>query len=233
MLKQLGYTADVAGNGEAALAALDRVVYDVVLMDIHLPGMDGLEATRRMRSRWPRGTGPRVVATTAAVLPSDRQRALVAGVDGFLEKPMTLDRLKAALGEEGQPLATPTSLDSSPDETRALQALAENTGGWGEAVDLVHVFLRESDRLFGDMRRALDAGDTAGVGNAAHTLKSSSSLFGGARLAQTCREIERRSRKGQGGDLTPLVAQAEAEFGRLRGVLERLAQQPVAAGDKP
>ena len=95
MLSRLGYQADVAANGKKALELMGRKRYDVVLMDILMPEMDGLEAARRIRKLWP--AGPRIIAMTASVLTGDRDQCFAAGMDGFISKPAKLEELKAAL----------------------------------------------------------------------------------------------------------------------------------------
>ena len=95
LLAKLGLEADVAGNGVEALRAFERRRYDVVLMDVHMPEMDGLEATRLLRERW--GNGPRILAITASGFESDRVACLEAGMNGFVRKPIVLSELHAEL----------------------------------------------------------------------------------------------------------------------------------------
>jgi signal transduction histidine kinase/CheY-like chemotaxis protein len=97
LLERIGYRADVAANGLEALHALERQAYDVVLMDVQMPEMDGLEATRAIRERWPAGTAPRIVAMTANAMRDDREECLAAGMDDFISKPVVLAQLAGAL----------------------------------------------------------------------------------------------------------------------------------------
>ena len=97
MLARLGYRADLATNGEEALAAVQRCVYDVVLMDVAMPEMDGLEATRRLRSLPGVKGRPWVVALTANAMQGDRELCLAAGMDDYIRKPIKLAELAAAL----------------------------------------------------------------------------------------------------------------------------------------
>ena len=96
MLNKLGCRADVASNGIEVLRALERQSYDVVIMDVLMPEMDGLEATREIRRRWPE-SGPKIIAMTASVLKCDRETCLAAGMDGYISKPAKLVELKSAL----------------------------------------------------------------------------------------------------------------------------------------
>jgi signal transduction histidine kinase/PAS domain-containing protein len=104
MLEKLGYRADVAGNGLEVLQALRRQPYDVVLMDVLMPEMDGLTATRLIAEQWAPKTRPRIVAMTAGAMKEDRQNCLDAGMDDFISKPLLPEELRGAL-EQCQPLA--------------------------------------------------------------------------------------------------------------------------------
>ena len=101
MLRKIGYQADLASNGFDVLAALDRQAYDVVLMDIQMPDMDGFEATRRILARFPKMKRPRIIALTAHALNGDRERCLKAGMDGYLSKPVKIEDLQSALRPTG------------------------------------------------------------------------------------------------------------------------------------
>jgi CheY-like chemotaxis protein len=96
MLSKLGCRADIASNGIEVLRALERQSYDIVIMDVLMPEMDGLEATREIRLRWPEN-GPKIIAMTASVLKGDRETCLAAGMDDYISKPTKLAELKSAL----------------------------------------------------------------------------------------------------------------------------------------
>jgi CheY-like chemotaxis protein len=104
LLEKLGYTADVAANGLEAIEALERQRYEVVLMDVQMPELDGLEATRRIRERWPAASRPRIIAMTANAMPEDREACLNAGMDDYIAKPIRPEELLAALARS-RPLA--------------------------------------------------------------------------------------------------------------------------------
>ncbi|WP_461456515.1 ATP-binding protein [Methanothrix sp.] len=101
MLRKIGYQADLASNGFDVLAALDRQAYDVILMDIQMPDMDGFEATRRILARFPKKKRPRIIALTAHALNGDRERCLEAGMDSYLSKPVKIEDLQSALRPTG------------------------------------------------------------------------------------------------------------------------------------
>jgi len=103
LLAQMGYTADVAGNGLEAIAALDRTPYDVILMDVQMPELDGLEATRRIRAARAAGDGPWIVAMTANALAGDRELCIAAGMNDYVSKPIRPAVLAAALAVAPSP----------------------------------------------------------------------------------------------------------------------------------
>ena len=104
LLDQLGYRADVASNGLEALEALERQPYDVVLMDVQMPELDGLDASRRICERWPAEVRPRIIAMTANAMLEDREACFAAGMDDYVAKPIRPDELAEALSR-ARPLA--------------------------------------------------------------------------------------------------------------------------------
>jgi GAF domain-containing protein/CheY-like chemotaxis protein len=111
LLERMGYRADVAENGLAAISAVEGSTYDVILMDVQMPELDGLEATRRIRRRWPGGT-PRIVAMTANAMDGDREACLAAGMDDYISKPIVPEALQATL------MAAPSG-DAAPEPAPA------------------------------------------------------------------------------------------------------------------
>ena len=97
VLQKLGYEIDVAGNGKEAILALEKNSYDIILMDMHMPEMDGIEATTHIRNNLPPEKQPRIIALTAAVLPADKQKCQAAGMDDFIAKPLQVSDLKRVL----------------------------------------------------------------------------------------------------------------------------------------
>ena len=97
LLQQMGYRADLASNGIEAIECVARQTYDVVLMDVQMPEMDGLEAARAITARWKAGERPRIVAMTANAMQGDREMCIAAGMDDYLTKPIRIDELVAAL----------------------------------------------------------------------------------------------------------------------------------------
>jgi signal transduction histidine kinase/ligand-binding sensor domain-containing protein/CheY-like chemotaxis protein/HPt (histidine-containing phosphotransfer) domain-containing protein len=102
LLEKMGYRVGVASNGLEVLEALERQRYDVVLMDLQMPEMDGLEATRRILTRWPQDHRPRIIGVTANVIADDRSAAITAGMDDYINKPIRVEELQAVLARSAQ-----------------------------------------------------------------------------------------------------------------------------------
>jgi PAS domain S-box-containing protein len=217
LLAKLGYQADVAQNGLEALDALERKTYDVVLMDVQMPELDGLEATRRIRDRFRSTDGPTIIAMTANAMEGDRDACLAAGMDDYLAKPIRVDELSAALAR-CRPVRARETLDQS-----ALDALASSLGGGGEgrsAVgELVDTFLDDAPTLMATLHGAVERGDAEAARRAAHSLKSNGATFGAEPFAELCRELEARTREGELDAAPGLLARAEEEWERVREAL--------------
>jgi CheY-like chemotaxis protein len=108
LLSQMGYRADVASNGIEAIESVGRQTYDVVLMDVQMPEMDGLEASRRITAKYPAGERPRIVAMTANAMQGDREACLAAGMDDYVTKPIRVEALVEALLRVAPRAAAPT-----------------------------------------------------------------------------------------------------------------------------
>jgi PAS domain S-box-containing protein len=208
LLGKLGYEADVAGNGAQAVEAVEGESYDVVLMDVEMPELDGLEATRRIRRRRPHGP-PRIIAMTANALQEDREACFAAGMDDYLAKPLRVAQLAEALTtaepvEEAPPLAS-----------GALEALREQFGDEAFLQDLLDTFLQEAPRLVADLR----SGSAEEARRAAHTLKTNARTLGAAELGRVCEELEELAKQDRLEGASARVAHADAEYARVESAL--------------
>jgi PAS domain S-box-containing protein len=209
LLGKLGYEADVAGNGAQAVEAVEGESYDVVLMDVEMPELDGLEATRRIRQRRPHGP-PRIIAMTANALQEDREACFAAGMDDYLAKPLRVAQLAQALTraepvEEAPPLAG-----------GALETLREQFGDEAFVQDLLDTFLQEAPRLVADLR----SGSAEEARRAAHTLKTNARTLGAAELGRVCEELEELAKQDRLEGASARVARADAEYARVESALK-------------
>jgi CheY-like chemotaxis protein len=228
LLERLGYRADVAGDGLEALEAIERHPYDVVLMDVQMPELDGLDASRRICERWPPGVRPHIIAMTANVRPEDREACLSAGMNDYLAKPIRPDELAQALGHV-RPLRE-TAEASSEDAgvtlaEAALEQLREH-GGDDFLEDLIDTFLADAPRLLSTLRRAVEQDEPDEARWAAHTLKSNGATFGAEDFSELCRELEARAKDGRLKGADELVDRIERGYARMQEALMALRAPP-------
>ena len=222
LLAQLGVTPTVVENGALALEAVREGDFDLVFMDIQMPVMDGLEATRRIRAEVEHG--PRIVALTANALADDAARCRQAGMDGFLPKPVRLDDLRAKIEGRDRPLgAAPppappsTDVPSAPAVAAHLQALCD--GDRALATEILTAYLGTEPTLVA----GLSGADPAG---AAHKLRAASGTLGADGVAHALLEFEQATHEGPPDPAQ--LADVLSSLGRLRQSAEA-AQGLLAA----
>jgi CheY-like chemotaxis protein len=226
LLQRLGQRPDVVSDGAEAVRAVRDRDYDLVLMDVQMPVLDGLEATRQIRATVPAARQPRIVAMTANALTEDRDACLLAGMDEHLGKPVRPEELRRLLHKTADltPGATPAPPTPEPDTTpgagtaaavdpTVLGELTERLGDRGAAirVSLVDAWLRESEKRLGDLRAGVQAGDGDLVASTAHALRSGSASLGALRLAAALERVELDLRAGLPVDLAAELPGLEHE----------------------
>ena len=235
MLATLGFEAETATNGEAALDCLRRQRPDLVFMDCQMPVLDGYEATRRWRALEADAFAPRlpIVAMTANAMAGDRERCLDAGMDDYLPKPVSREQLEACLSRwlprEGAPAVDaqtrtePTAEIATPAQQAGalpildiavLDELQEVAGA--ETAGIIRLFLEDAPLLIQRLEVASANRDTAQLREASHTLKSSSANVGAIALANASRRIELAARAGPIERPAVMVALVIAEYARAR-----------------
>jgi GAF domain-containing protein/CheY-like chemotaxis protein/HPt (histidine-containing phosphotransfer) domain-containing protein len=229
LLERLGYRADVATNGLEAIEALERQPYDVVLMDVQMPELDGLDATRRIHEQWPAGTRPHIIAMTANALPEDREACFAAGMNDYVAKPIRAEELAAALkrvrpladGDGASPAPAFVSLDD------AALANLRDLGGDEFLGEVIDAFLADAPELIATLRRSLGDGSGEELRRAAHTLKSNGATLGAGEFAELCRTLEQRAKAGELDGASELVDRIEQEYRPLEEALTALRSEPV------
>jgi two-component system, sensor histidine kinase and response regulator len=216
LLKKRGYEVAVAENGQLALESWRAQQFDFILMDIMMPEMDGLEATRRIRvEEQSRGGGHiPIVAMTANAMTGDRERCMDAGMDGYVSKPVKPDVLHQEIervmsGRVGSVAAAPSGGGESElgvlpvfDRADALSRIADDD----ELLTiLIDMFLDDAPRHLGDVDAALADSDWPKLGHAAHTLKGVLATFSARRGERLARELEEAAKAGRGSACADLV----------------------------
>jgi CheY-like chemotaxis protein len=232
LLEKLGYHADCAVNGVEVLDAVQRQTYDVVLMDVQMPEMDGLEAANAICRLWPdKDQRPRMVAMTANAMQGDRERCIEAGMDDYISKPVKFEELVKALEKCGKAVeAAPEVIivDSSRNGAQLIldaQVLDKFRELMGEDADdffieLIELYLSESPKLVEELRAAVRDHNPERLMHAAHSLKSSSANVGAISLSARLKELEQigRSRIIDGAE--EKLSLFEDEFVQVRTALE-------------
>jgi CheY-like chemotaxis protein len=234
LLGRLGYEADVVSTGVEVLEALDRQSYDLVLMDVQMPEMDGIEATRRIRARG--GTGPRIVAMTANAMSGDREVCMQAGMDDYLPKPVELEELARVLGAmaaNAAPRAARTdagaaNAPASPvlDRRRLAQLnRLQDDENPTLVADIIDMFVNDAPQHLGKLHEAIDAGDAAALKAVAHRFLSSIENLGAVAMRERCMAIEQLGREGRVDGAAPLLAALEEDFRHAQAALREAADE--------
>lgn len=192
-LQALGHRVEEAADGPATLVTAAAQRFDAVLLDVNLPGMDGVTIARTLAAQPDR---PRLIGCSAEAFAHTREAALAAGMDAFLEKPVSLAALGSALRLAAVP-ATPTATANLFDRLRAPELIAQTRAA----------LARDLPATVTSLRAAHDAGDTAALRRHAHFLLSTALLAGDATLVQLCRRLEREADAGVNGTTSTILSE--------------------------
>jgi PAS domain S-box-containing protein len=234
LLSKWGHTVTVAGNGREAVAAWMTQPFDVILMDVQMPEMDGMQATaaiREQEQRAGRGTHIPIIAMTAHAMKGDREECLAAGMDGYVPKPIRVKELMAALAKMCGTHATPATGATAPETSTSRVNWAAALDALGGDSDLLKIVvdavLTECPTLITQLERAMAAKDARVVHRSAHTIKGSLRTLEAAQTAMMAEQIENAGRSGDLAGVAPLVPELKRE---LAAVLEELRQYAAQSG---
>ena len=252
LLERMGYTADVVSNGVAVLEALEREPYDVILMDMQMPEMDGMQATQRIRETLPPERQPWIVAMTAHVIEGYREWCLESGMDDYVAKPVQVEDLVSALREARLQSRLHGNTDGNETGDSAENSMGTvDTNGTGAAgvetlatsLDyavfqqfvamiggddtmvlqaIIETFYQDTHDNLQAMQAAIEAGAPQQLHLAAHAMKASSAQVGALALSRLCWQLEEQSRENRLEGAAALVEQANAEYARVRTALEEI-----------
>ncbi len=224
ILSQMGYRPDVVQDGVEVLQALDRAKYDVILMDVQMPNMDGLEATRQIRKLHTGAKRPWIIAMTANAMDTDRNNCFTAGMDGYLSKPVRIEALEAELTRSSENIGQ--IVDFS-----VLARFGEMTGSGAEAVrELIDIFSEETPQALQQIRHDISGRRPQGISIQAMQLGRACSNFGAERLQLLCSSLQAAGKAGDFSLATEFVDRMEKEFEIVKTTLLEYAKshQPEA-----
>ena len=213
-LEKQGHTVVVVGDGQAALTALAQAPFDLVLMDIQMPILDGLAATAAIRAQeQTQGTHLPIIAMTAHAMHGDRERCLAAGMDGYVTKPLKTADLAAAIAQL-RPVSSPETRVVTPpvDISATLQSVG---GDQHLLVDLFEVFQQDYPKQLAELRDAIGAGDAERMAQVAHSLKGAVGYFGSQTVHALAYRLETMGRQVELEGAPSVLQQLERELERL------------------
>jgi CheY-like chemotaxis protein len=226
LLEQEGHAVVVAGNGKEALAAVEEQPFDLVLMDVQMPVMDGFEATAHLRARQ-KANGPRVpiIALTAHAMKGDRERCLAAGMDGYLAKPIRAPELLRTIEQFGHALepakAEPANVPAGHPGAELVfdedEALAGVGGSRQLLAELAALFLQDCASAMSAIAEAIARGDGRGLQCAAHRLRGAASNFAAPAACAAAGRLESAGRTGN-------MSEAAEAYGTLQQTILQLEE---------
>jgi CheY-like chemotaxis protein len=211
-LAKLGYQADAVADGLEVLEALERIPYNIILMDCQMPDLDGYEATRRIRRKQTRPIY--IIAMTANAMQGDREKCLAAGMDAYLTKPVRPEELAAALA-----LCHPAASMDSPVDFKQLSDAAD--GDPAEMHALATIYLEQADELMPELAAALAEASAPDVNAVAHKFAGASASCGMIALVPLLRELEQMGRSGNLSGASECHERVIAAFARTRDSLTK------------
>ncbi len=235
ILQQLGYQAEVAGNGREALDVLDQKPFDFVLMDVMMPEMDGLEATRLLRKRQMNPENKNyqtrivVVAVTAHAMQGDREKCIASGMDDYLSKPVRPKDVRDMIERWGGTIIPETKMpplknlpnpgaEESPVD---MERLLDLTDGNDDSLrELVEMYLKQTNKQFEQMRTAIGTPDADALRRVAHSCAGASATLGMTHLVPRLRELEKLGALGTLTGAGEICETAAHEYGRIREFLK-------------
>ena len=240
ILQMFGYQPAVAGNGREALAAIEQQPFDLVFMDVMMPELDGLEATRIIRKRQMSGEQENfqsriiIVAMTAHAMQGDREKCIAAGMDDYLSKPVRPKDVGDMIGkwagkvavDSSRPraAAAPVEVADAPVDLARMNDLTD--GNNDNLRELVEMYFVQTQKQFGQLREAIRDGQADQVRHVAHSCAGASATMGMTHLVPRLRELEKLGASGTLTGAEPICEAAAGEFERVR---EFLKTQPELA----
>jgi CheY-like chemotaxis protein len=233
LLEKNGHTVTLARNGREALEALERQSYDLILMDVQMPEMNGWEATQAIREK-EKTTGAHmpIVAMTAHAMKGDEEKCLAAGMDAYLTKPIRTQELFATIDRIGAGKAAPPDAPAPPAKGAAAEvidvaAALERVEGDRELLEeLARLFADECPKALGEIRQAWESGDAHLLERLAHTMKGSSASLGANQVSEAAFELEKHARSegvaNAGGMIQTLEKAVERVLPEFESLLRRV-----------
>ncbi|MDG6243189.1 MAG: PAS domain S-box protein [Methanolobus sp.] len=226
MLKKIGHKVDTVANGKEAIKALEIIPYDLVLMDVQMPEMDGIEATKNIRrdASSVLNSDIPIIAMTAYAMKGDRERFIEAGMDDYIAKPVSMNSLTELLDKWSKELNAKKQEDASPDKLpHHTDILVFDKEAFMERMDdnielarkLIATYMKYTPQHIESLKASVKSANSEEIANNAHMIKGSSANIGGMFLSSIASEMENIARAGKVGEAADMMGEVEKQFGLL------------------
>jgi signal transduction histidine kinase/CheY-like chemotaxis protein len=238
LLEKLGYRADIASNGYEAIEALKKKQYDLVLMDVQMPELSGLEATRIICDTWSRDRRPYIIAMTANLQDEDRERCRDAGMEDFIGKPVRLadltrllkgiPKIRSTTPKDQTPIPAPAPIwgDLTIDFTQMLRIVGGDKDLLSTAINS---FIEESDNLIQKLEASVSQRDATGFENVAHAIKQRASTFIATPVIRLTLEAEKYFKNSQYAACLETIGKLKLDVKALNQILAEIHRTNLAA----
>jgi len=238
MLRRRGHHVDVVGDGRQAVEAVRGTTYDIILMDVQMPEMDGFAATQAIQAL--PGEAPPIVALTAHALSGERERCLAAGMSGYLTKPFkpgdlfavvegTVDTTHSSEADVGIPTPPGTTpVERVPVDLEAFRETLREAGAEDAMPGILETFATTAPERVSALTQAADAEDGPGMRSAAHAYKSAAGTIGARHLAALLQDVEELAEAGRVPQASALIPSIVAETGAVLDYLRGTQLSPGA-----
>jgi|GEM_PF-559075 len=239
ILQQLGYQADIAGNGLEALEKMQSTHYDIIFMDVQMPNMDGLEATREIVRITPADRMPKIIAMTAFALEGDKDKCIEAGMNDYISKPIKIEEIQQMIEKWGKdkkrkkdpmkanPVSQPAKESAKADNLLDQNAI-DRLKDINSKVDpnflsqVINMFTQQAPVMIDEILSQEKSGDLLKMSQTAHKLKGSCLNLGARQLAEVCRQIELKGKNREASQIAALTAGIRDIYDQTEKALKQL-----------
>jgi len=225
-LNSFGHDITVAQTGCEAVELWERGTFDLILMDIQMPEMDGLMATRNIREKEKQGEHIPIIALTAHAMPEDREKCIKAGMDAYIAKPIDIDLLGEKIAMLSNSISPKTSLRSEDEKTTQtrlydlsdVKAMLKNDSA--KIKKFINLFIISVDENFSQLAEAIESNDSEKIRLLAHTIKGSAAQVGAEKMKQLSMELEEMGRENKLDNAQKTMAPLKKAYSDVKSMIE-------------
>ncbi|MEQ8187066.1 MAG: response regulator [Candidatus Eremiobacterota bacterium] len=224
ILDKMGCKADLATDGREVIEALEKDFYDVIFMDIYMPGMTGIEATKHIREFFPKEKQPLIIAMTAGRIEGDRDACFSAGMNGYIHKPVNKETLSEAIKNctKGNLAGSFSIREESEEQIFNKSEIMKRLSGDKDLIhDIVELFISNGPLQVDKLKKALENNDRERLKITAHTIKGSARNVSASQVASNAFEIEKKSGEESREEISLLIKKLEDSYYKFKEFVSR------------